>query len=1558
MGNNQNKDSELPIAYYSPYNNDYLANCYKYLVRSKTIHFITTLIETILNILQELYIFHRGNDVETNNENKFMKFLLLVPERFQGLSMIIKILIVLLYITIFDVIYYFLGKTKYKRDDIYFCILYNIIELIFFRISMLPLLNIFCSLSYVFFFLLLILLIPHLYITSYHFLYNHLYIFVPIFIEYPYDEFSSLFDIFSLVTKILLSFIGNNNNSSVRKCLYIITFIFEIFCCIYFIYHLIYHSYYFMKNLFLNKTKIALFFIQTFVIIITELIGRKGIANISFLIIFVSLFVIILLYVYLMYDPKMYINIKRETPNENLYFFLFILSNETQPCYMIENKINIHFENCGICDLCKKYIQFLNQINNNIEIVESEKINYINKGGNKNQDRLINIYFDILYDGKNKYFSLIKEMILTYKYKAKNLLYNISYFYINLSFLMFSELKNNNYILALNIKIILDVINNTNKLLDIHEAHIKQIILCDRFLSLVGSTLEQIKNILKSEENQAIKFLNLSTSLNEMKNSKYKEVLFNHKHDNFSNSKNIIYVCSLLYEEIFNTILNSNQIPLRENYQILEDNFINTDKIERIISLALNLANKSCKIVRAGRDLYNYRDQNLFDLIPLIFKDFLQKVFISKILDHFNSNVTVNKERKNAVVNDISDNINNDSKHNYKISNKATMKKDISGKHFSPIEYIEFKMIISENISSKIFYKLLILRITPLFNYDYDSYYILLDGSFKLFKNTIMTLQEVKNLTETKQRIISVSKPELEFPPEIYTMSFKKYIISLEKRNYQLTKILDFSLSKKLISVYSIIPKDKEAYKKLKKMSFFTNETIKLEFNLNLDKKASKKVDYYIEDTASIKSQQTSYNNPNFASGFNTKSKKKENIYSNSNLYKIGNVIYLMIPLIILFTIIEIIHLMDLKRGDHNNDYSLICFNEFYKLYFQLFSSILSVVCIKYGSGCVSVMSLYSNTTDDLNKEFKDFNFSLFFYGQTQVLLKTFLERKNNLTDIHHNIGKNKYKEIFEQEITYTRISKIFDKDKIDLSLMKVNMIFSEAILISMNSFQILTNNTLVEPIYIMNKREDPFLYFDDYGKDAKNLSDFQKEIYEMILNYNIFWEQFRFIYFKLLEALSIQTENIRFYIYFYINMAFAIIVLVIILLYIYLYNFEQLIMKLLNYVNMLINTKDDNFNFFKEFSKKIENLDIILKIYSDNPIKAVHNLISSYNKYDKYITNQKKNIYIEMSKKTHRKSNENKSLNDILSEVPKHLRIIKKNDIGKLYIMFYYYTISLIILVVVILTYVSLSLIWKKYYIIKDNLYSLLKKDTQLEISFFKAMNIYNLMIFDNCTLNYLAKDIFYEPNNKVNDGIHLLNSFYDDLYLAFNFEIEIKILVSTFSGFPFFNFTCENLYDMQSENVKELEENNEIKKIGNAGEKMFGICSRSGIDLYNDITAAFANHYQAVLQAITEIHDFSYEGLVNHLKEGYLGKIYLTFNFILMYITDIINVKLHKVEYDNLLEVLSEYLIVTIFVLIILYIVILSIIIFLYISNLKEFCSQIILLKQVFQICEVHEQ
>ena len=84
-----------------------------------------------------------------------------------------------------------------------------------------------------------------------------------------------------------------------------------------------------------------------------------------------------------------------------------------------------------------------------------------------------------------------------------------------------------------------------------------------------------------------------------------------------------------------------------------------------------------------------------------------------------------------------------------------------------------------------------------------------------------------------------------------------------------------------------------------------------MKFHAHKEKLNSQKKIEYVEDTTSVKSQPSSFGNNNFASGLNIKIKKKENIYRNSDLYKIENGVYLMIPIIILFTIIEIIHLVN-----------------------------------------------------------------------------------------------------------------------------------------------------------------------------------------------------------------------------------------------------------------------------------------------------------------------------------------------------------------------------------------------------------------------------------------------------------------------------------------------------------------------------------------------------------------------------------------------------------------------------------------------------------------------
>ena len=1531
------KDEGNPSNYQDIKNNNYIINAYLHLIKIDFIHFIISLIEIIMNILQEWIIFVNKNNNEEKSKNNFIYFIITIPDKINSLSTLVKIVIIILYSLIFDISYIFLTRRDLSKKYAGITFLVNFLEFFYFRISMLLSLNILFSLNYVQLIFLLILFFPHINLIRSHFSYNHLYYFVPIFIKYPYDEFSSIYDSVLLLFKIFLSIMINTKLFFLKNFIYITLFIMHIFFSFYFLNLLFNQSYLFMKNQFLNLSKLSLFFVQTFILIITEAVGHNEIINIWYLIIVILLFAILLLYINLLYEPKNYIRINSANQNENLFYYFYIISDKNEFNFLIESKINEHYEKCNVCSLCSKYKKYSNKLKLNF-IDDNYKENNIIINNNEVKD-----LFYVLYEHKNNYFKLINEIVLDYKYNKKKFLINSSYYYINLSFLIFSEFKNNNITLSLNIKLLLYVINKENKFIDNEAFQIHQIMFCNAFISLSNKILGQLKNILIEEYDSAKKYIELSDSLNEMQMPKVKDELYNYKQDGNSTIKNIILICSILFEEIFNITINSSQIPIRENNQIYEDIFMHNYKNDKIITLAVNLINYDCKIIRAGKDLFQYKDDNLFDLFPLIFRDHQIKIFFSKIKENFNSNTSNNKfaymklesMHKKATV-------------RFGHDHKAKSKKNEN-------DYIEIKLIICESICKKMFYKLLILKISPLFNFDFNSYYLLFDGTFNMYKKTILIFENREDTNNRSQKIISVSQPDLEEPPEIYSMKFSKYLIWLEKNGHILTKIFEHNFLTKIYTMYAIVPKDHRGQKKISRQSIFQRESIGdidvSDFRSNFGIK--KQVDNLIQENSSVASHQLSNNYVMASSGYGLKNRKKENVYRYSSLYKIKNTLMISIPFILLTYILEIIHLNHLRDENINNDYSIVKFDEIYKIYFQLFSSTLSTACIKMKDGCKSIASNRIKNYENFN----NFNFSNFLSAQIKLFAHELLLKKNNLIKIHQNIGNEKYKQIFEYKINYTRIGRLFINGDLALIPTNISIPFSEAILIACNSFQIMVNNTNNEPVYILNKKKDPFFYLTQ--GEIKAFSDYQKEISEMILNYKIYKDQFININQKFINTLAEQSQKIELYIYLYFHLTLLICVYILSLLYIYLLNFEQIIIKILNYVNMIKNSKnDDNFNFSEIFLQKIKNLEIILNIYIENPFKALEDLNKLYAKHQKIAIQAIKNQMNYISKKKNQKIIQEEKNKDELDMVPKNLKVFKKTDIRKLNIMYYYLLFLFLICICIFAIYIIILYIWINYSKVKTSLYSLISKNLELEISLYKTMNLYDLIIFNNLTIEELSTDVFYSPEKKIYNKATLLNSFYDDLHIAFNYEAEIKILRKNFKSFPFFNFTCENLYELNSNYIFELANYSFFKNISDVKNQLKQICNLSRLAEYNDINAVFQSHYQEIKNSIVFIVDNSLQGLINHLNEGKLGKVSLHFNCILLYLLNIVSNQMHQIEIGDLILLLKENLSTTLIVTIFLYVILIILVRLFYIRKLKKYCNQVILLKKVFQISEIQEQ
>ena len=1550
--------------------NNYLSNCYRHLTKSKVIHFLFLLIEILINLFQELDTFLRdfkpGNEEQKPNKISFISS---ITEIFKKIPELLKLSIMILFVMIFDLIYLFLQRKNFLKNYIYISIIINILELLYFRIFVLIFFNLIFSLTKIYLIVSLIIFLPHVFLIINNFLYNHLYFFVPIFIDHPFDEFSSIFDIILFSSKIFLAIAGTTGNEQIGKLCFLILLIIQIFFSFYLINKLINHSYLFMKNTFINKTRLCFFLSQTIIIIFALLVGKNEIETYLFIIICFVLLLIIMGFFYFMYNPYLFIKINAEKPEENVIYYLYILSDKNSLDFLFENKVNIHYEKCGVCKLCKKYNFYFNKNENeeNSNLINEDKSEFINDNYSKNQ--LIDLFY-IIYDEKIKYFHLAKNIVLNYKHKGKEAFNNNNHYYINLSFLMYSDFRNNNITLALNEKLLLEMINlENNTSLDNHKIQIDQLLLCNEFINLSNEVIKDLRNILNSEQNlnKAKKLVDLSFKLKDMKSKKYKKSIFGHKLENISNSKNIILACSIIYEEIFNTAINNSQIPIRENTQPLEDVFNNnSNKNDKIISLAFYLDNKNCKIIRVGRGMSSNLNNNLFDLFPLIFQQYQINLFLSTILYNFDN--TVIKENKEKFRNST---FNNSFILKRKIGRKNVRSSLLNMKTLKPVnnnnknknkkEYIEIKLVLCENIDSKIYYRLITLKLTVLFNND-NNCFILLDGLYYIHKYSVITLIDYEKNKHANEKIFAVSLPELEKNTEEYSIPLKKFILLQNNLGYLMSKVSSFKISFKFFTIYLLLPKDKEMRKKIERRMSFLNETKILtneeekEIQNILTKKISKII---LEDNSSMTSQKTSNSNERGLSNLGMRNKKRDNFYEYSGFIKIQKSIYLSIIIIVLAIIGEYIHLYALENDTKNNYNSFLEYREFYKLYFQLFSTIISLSCIQIeSSNCKNLISYYTEQYFSKYPE-ESFDVNSFLLMQSELLAKNMMDKRTYMNDVHRFMGDKKYNEIFGRRISYFRISQSFTNNDIIYNLIQVEIQFSEAILIMCNSFKLLTNSNETKAlIYPLNKTITPFSFINDM-ENEKELTTYKKEFYEMILNYKIYSEEFDLINSNLKLILIKKSNLIQLCILIYVNLDGLLILTISILIYLYISCFENIIIRLINFINKTTNTKNDDFIFEDIFTKKLDNLETILQIYNGDVLKSLKNLNIIYNDYQQYITKKNKNEAMLMAKRTYKKFSEEENKKKELFNVPKNQQIINKKEIRSFKFIKNYLYIFYIILIITIIICFYLNILWNDYFTKKKNLYVLMEKNSNIETSIYRSINIYNLIIFNNFTLEEITQNIY--PNiGKKEESLSIIKSFYDDLLLAFNNrkeKSEIKSLYQDIDDNS--SFTCENLFEINKNYIEELYNITIDKpKPDNLKERLIKICNNLEVADSNDPITSFERHFQYIKNGLIDIDNFTYDGLITHLKTGIFGGITFFFNTILIYLLEILFFNPHHSAVTKLLGLLNDCIQITEITLIIIDITFTFIILFVFISNIKNYCEQILLLNKTFKIYEIQEQ
>ena len=1529
----------LKFKFSSIKNDNYLSNSYRVLIRSKIIHFLILLIDILLILLQEIDIYNRGFKPRYKTKGKIIiSPIILIIHIFDKFKTYINFLIIFLSMLIFDSLYIFLCRKDYKDGQLFLYIIINFLELFYFRIYQLFFYTLLFSLPKLYFLASFTLSLVHAYLVINNFFYNHLYFYVPDFINYPYDPFGSLYDLFLFLSKIILSIASCATQVELGKFCFVIVFIFQIFFCFYFIDKLINHSYLFMKNSFLNKTKLSLFLAETTIILFSYFIGNKNIFSILFLLICIAIIIIYIGFLYFIYDPYSYIHIRNNAYLENMFYYLNMINKKNNLEFLIEKKLINHYKNCGLCKLCKKYIIYRTkeeepEEKNENQKEENDTLINIDENNNKVKD-----LFDLLYDGKKKYFLFIRKIVKNYKKLGKSAFNNNTYYYINLSYLIYSDYINDDITLSLNEKIILEIINKENQaFLENHQAQINQVILCNEFISLGKQILTLIKEILNEDRNyfKAKKLILLSKLLKHMKKSKYKKNLFSHKLENASNSKNILVACSIIYEEIFNTIISNSQMPIRENIQPLEDIFSINNKNNNIITLEVDLINYNCKIIRAGKGLYSYINKNLYDLFPQIFKQYQINSFLNCIFNGFN-----NEEI-------IEENINN------KNAKKGKSRK----------EFIEIKVVLFENISGKIYFKLLTLRLASLFNND-NSNFVLFNGTYAFNRQTIVSVIDLSHKTEFEEKVLGISDPDTERESElesesnyISSVSLKKFAEWQLSKGYKLKKIYSYKISIKIYNIYILELKNEGLLKKqkdVKKMDKTkSNETESSEDINNV------KIKVY-EETNSVSSSVQSSAYSKGISSLGIRKIKKDNIVKYSKFDQIQKVIYFSILLVIAIIIVEYLYFDKLKRDANNNNNSYINYRGFFRLYYQLFASILGVACIPEtleSKTCRNFISIFNKVYGAANPE-KNFDFTEYLLVQNEILAEKIVEEKSNIIKINEYIGEKRYNELFNTKINFNQINQRYEGNYINFTTKKSDINFFDALLILCNSFGILTenrNNTLYQPIYFLNKSEHPF---DNLNRNNQ-LSSYQEEVYKMILNYKSYSKQFALIDERLYNVLNNKSILIKIIIYLFVNLNTILYLVIGFLIYIFLYCFKTIIVRVLNYVIMTINSKYEGFDFKSSFSQKIDNLDIILELYKSSPLEAVQNLNIIYNEYNQYLINRNKNAIMNNSKKNMNRRGSIPEENDTL---PKTQQMISMKDINKLNINDVYQIILIILIIIVFIIYLVFLFMWIEYFSKRTNLFNIIVKNAKLENACYEAVNIYELMVFNNYTLDEMVEYLELSKDENI-DSVSaktsniIFDEFYQNLYLLFDLEKDQKYMGDLYQDFEdLAEFNCINMVATFKYEI--LEKVDEIMTNVDLKEKLIDICIISHITESKNLKTIFERHFQFMKNGMLSLTDFSYEGLNKNLDSTIIGRIAFFFFTTTIYIIEVTTSIPHKNSIHNIMELLGRRILTTEIIFLIFGVALILIILFFYIYNINKFCKQVFLLRKTFNIFELHEQ
>jgi hypothetical protein len=258
----------------------------------------------------------------------------------------------------------------------------------------------------------------------------------------------------------------------------------------------------------------------------------------------------------------------------------------------------------------------------------------------------------------------------------------------------------------------------------------------------------------------------------------------------------------------------------------------------------------------------------------------------------------------------------------------------------------------------------------------------------------------------------------------------------------------------------------------------------------------------------------------------------------------------------------------------------------------------------------------------------------------------------------------------------------------------------------------------------------------------------------------------------------------------------------------------------------------------------------------------------------------------------------------------------------------------------------------------LKKKLIEIIEKNSKVERASYEAINLYLLMIFDNYTIDEINNYMIQFEEKKIdNSTSYIFNYFYNNLYYLFDLAKEKKDTYSLYKTFEdITEFKCSNIYNsVQYETLEEVCKQLTEKNIK---QKLIAICIKSGITQpSNDINTIFERHFQYIKNGMLSLKDFSFEGINQNLNNALAGKISFFFLTTTIYIFELTVTKPHIDSIKKISKILTNTFLFMEIIFIIFGIALILINYYFFFYKINEFCKQVFLLIEVFNIYKIYE-